>query len=234
VKVTPFRKRIAAFASLTLAMEIILYPETVSGEMTMLVASTASSMSSSLIIVYAISRMQRYRDDSELDNEVSNAFSSAFFYNSTGIPLSRSLRLSSDNLNRRAAAPFVNLANRLSLGQQFNEAFKSVKALSSSRAFAAGVKNIGAEVPRLVSLLAMRELALKSKLSGIESSMQRYSTMSMFVAVILPSFVLFSFIGSSVLFNSYAGAALIYPVLVCFLPAAYALSSLLISRGLNG
>ncbi len=225
--------RTIAFAFLTSALSLVLYaleyPQGAAG----VAGSITASAAASLAVVYAAAKIREYRENHEFEGQLSDSLSSAVFYNFSGLPLRKSIMLSTAQ-GSMAAGPLSRLANSLGLGQPFSEAFPSALSSSGLRAFATAEHGQPVTVSRIGSLVSMREHALKSRLAGMESSAQRYSTAGMFIAVILPSFVLFSFMGSAVMSGGAYVSALMYPVLVCVLPAVYAFSTMLVSRSLNG
>ncbi len=233
MRITSFLKRAAAVASLsgglTLALYAIEYPSNASW----IAASSVASISASLVIVYSISMARRSGERREFDNEISGSLSAAIFYNSSGIPLQRSIEMSV-GAKSLARQPLLQLARRIELGQRFHDAFFAIPSLAGSGAFGTASTHSEITIPAIGALVALRAQTNKAKAATLESSVQKYSTVGMFLAVILPSFVLFSFMGSSVLLNSASGSAFLYPVLVCALPAAYALCSMIVLRRLNG
>ena len=84
------------------------------------------------------------------------------------------------------------------------------------------------------SRVAAYMLAEKSRRSRIDETAQRYATFGMFVSTILPSFMIFAFIGDYVLAQSAAGLLFLSVGLLSAVPIIYSLGSTLMWRRLLG
>ncbi len=84
------------------------------------------------------------------------------------------------------------------------------------------------------SRVAAYMLAEKSRRSRIDEAAQRYATLGMFVSTILPSFMIFAFIGDYVLAQSASGLLLLSVGLLSVVPIAYSLGTGLMWRRLLG
>ncbi len=74
---------------------------------------------------------------------------------------------------------------------------------------------------------------LKRKRAEIEESAQRYATLNMFLSTILPSFLVFAFIGESILSQGGFGILLFSIVLLVLIPTAYAVGNVVMWRRLH-
>lgn len=96
----------------------------------------------------------------------------------------------------------------------------------------AGKGSIFAGPGELRHVVDSHELALGEKLSSLEAKSQRNATINMFVSTILPSFIIFAFIGSTIISGSAPSLLFFSIIMLAILPVAYALSYAELSRGL--
>ncbi len=192
----------------------------------------AAAVSASAIIMLSMIKIRKNRADFEKESDLSSVLSTAMFYNSSGMSLQKSLEFSINGKDADVDNAVSYLSRRIRMGMQLGDAFGSVDFLRRSKLYAAASSYITPDA--ISSLISMRELSLETMLSKLESSVQRYSTICMFTAVLLPSFALFAFIGSSLLGSSTINIEMLCITLLCVLPAVYALGSMTISKGLNG
>lgn len=82
--------------------------------------------------------------------------------------------------------------------------------------------------------LAAHELRLGERQSAIEESSQRYAITNMFISTIVPSFLVFAFIGSAILSPAGFSMLLFSVSLLIFIPLSYAIGNSLLSRRLYG
>jgi hypothetical protein len=80
--------------------------------------------------------------------------------------------------------------------------------------------------------LASHELHLGEMQSAIEESSQRYALINMFISTILPSFLVFTFIGTAILSQASINLLPFSVSLLIFIPLAYAVGNSLLSRRL--
>ena len=81
------------------------------------------------------------------------------------------------------------------------------------------------ETSQIRSFIDKSESHLMEKASAIESYSQRYATANMFLSTVLPSFVIFAFIGSSIISAAKPSMLLFSSVLLFALPVLYAAGS---------
>ncbi len=72
----------------------------------------------------------------------------------------------------------------------------------------------------------------ESRKTDIEEGAQRYATFNMFLSTVLPSFLVFAFIGDSILSHAYFGMLLFSFFLVFIMPVMYSAGSFLMWRRL--
>jgi hypothetical protein len=80
--------------------------------------------------------------------------------------------------------------------------------------------------------LAAHELHLSERQSMIEESSQRYAITNMFISTIVPSFLVFAFIGSAILSPTGPSMLLFSVSLLILIPISYAIGNSLLSRRL--
>ncbi len=78
------------------------------------------------------------------------------------------------------------------------------------------------------------ESELEEKKSGIASAMQRYATLEMFLSTIAPSFIIFGFVGESIISDSSINIMLLSVIMAVILPSVYALLNLAKAKRFNG
>ncbi len=218
---------------LTLALTFVLWNLSPTESLGGVATYGSAAAATSVVIVFSISKINGLQSMARQEDNLVSSLSSAIFYNSCGMPLQRAIELSVRGDPGRVSKTLICLSRKLRLGQSFSDAFVSTGILKNSKTFVNKGQNT-VTTAGIHSSISLRELLLAGKLSKIEESVQRYSTASMFAAVILPSFILFSLIGSSVMSAGSGSMDTIYLMLVCAVPALYSVCSLLISRRLNG
>ena len=80
--------------------------------------------------------------------------------------------------------------------------------------------------------LSAHELRLSEKRSVAEDSLQRYATISMFISTIVPSFLVFAFIGTAILSQASFNLLPFSVSMLILIPLAYAVGNSLLSRRL--
>ncbi len=84
----------------------------------------------------------------------------------------------------------------------------------------------------LSNLAAQYDDKMQVLSSTLASRMQRYSTANMFISTIMPSFVIFGFIGDLVISQKTIGISALVVILNLIIPFLYALSNFTMYRGL--
>src|SRR5208337_387426 len=104
------------------------------------------------------------------------------------------------------------------------KAFKDEALLKNLRL--SGAENLG----QMRSALAAHELHRSERQSEIEESSQRYALINMFVSTIVPSFLVFAFIGTAILSQASFNLLPFSVSLLIFIPFSYAIGNSLLSR----
>lgn len=191
------------------------------------------SFSSSFIIILCISIIEDAQKSKVLEEAFVNCLRSTIFYNSNGTPLAHALELSlTPSTPNPIKSEIRRTASRIQLGIDKPELFISPNLLKFCNTFKVSPGRV-TDVGGLGALLEAHDLHLNEQLSYIESSIQKFATANMFLAVIAPSFILFAFIGNSIISQGQSDLRLLYVLLLGVIPALYALSSLLFSRRIN-
>jgi hypothetical protein len=109
---------------------------------------------------------------------------------------------------------------------RFGENFENAMSIAGLDEFA----DVELDSDRSLALtIDKHELELKDKISKMKGSLQGHATINMFIATVLPSFIVFSFVGSAII-SGYSNLILISIALMIILPSVYA-GSLNIMRG---
>jgi hypothetical protein len=110
--------------------------------------------------------------------------------------------LSSDD--RDLSSALASIRNRMKFGQDFHEAVRSI--IFSGEAIAAVFRSLAEAYERnmdmYIAVKHVYDATLKKRLAEIEkayASVQKYSSISMVAGTIIPSFMLFAFIGYSII-----------------------------------
>lgn len=153
-------------------------------------------------------------------------------YNSRGVTSFHSLSQIIENSNvPDLKVGFAQVRMQARLGRRLGEAlerFFSEHEFSSSINFMDG----NAFIPSLRKFLALSSKSKSLSSSVALDSLQRNSTVNMFLSTLLPSFLLFIFVGTTVLSPSSIGLVLISLMVLIFVPSVYAISSTIFSRRL--
>ncbi|MDE1827863.1 MAG: hypothetical protein KGH65_01745 [Candidatus Micrarchaeota archaeon] len=128
-------------------------------------------------------------------------------------------------------AGFQSMARQIRLGRSLGESLESLfdrHTLNSNLNFSQDdVLHSG-----LRKFLALHSKAKERSSSIALDSLQRGSTVNMFLSTLLPSFLLFIFVGTSVISPSQTGLLFISVMVLIVVPSLYALSSTVFSRRL--
>jgi len=150
------------------------------------------------------------------------------YYRLNGLPLLQSIDRAAGLADvGRVRAELVLLARRIRLGDALESAAES---LSGLRSFPARKAADPFRPESLKAALAGYELETKARVSLVEAQSQRHATISMFLSTILPSFVIFAFIGSAIISEGTPDMLLFSVAMLVALPMVYAISYSQLSR----
>lgn len=156
----------------------------------------------------AISNKSRY------DSELTRTLQLLLHFKASGLPILSSL----DKAAEYAKLPSLkrslsNMSRRIKLGE-----------ISANRPLEIS------DTSKIKSMISLHELRLQEKVSIVESHSQSSATITMFLSTILPSFVVFAFIGTTIISNSLPNMLLFSIAMLLILPMAYAVSHAQLSR----
>jgi hypothetical protein len=133
-----------------------------------------------------------------------------------------------------SASDLRRIVDRASRGFKLGGSFLSHITSGEEFRDAALLKNLrlsGTDtLEQMRSALAARELHLSERQSAIEESSQRYALVNMFISTIVPSFLVFAFIGTAILSQASVNLLPFSVSLLIFIPLAYAVGNSLLSR----
>ncbi len=116
------------------------------------------------------------------------------------------------------------------LGGSFLEHFRSSEELGNYDLLPA--EHSDGTMKELHGITRAYEHALKGRVAEIEESAQRYATLNMFISTILPSFLVFAFIGGAILSQSGSGMLLFSLSFLVIIPLVYSAGNLIMQRRL--
>lgn len=189
--------------------------------------------SASLLIFMAWSKLKNAYNKSLLRNELSRSINSILHYKSCGIPSISAI----DKVLSTVEVPELKISlglikSRFILGE-IPETASRIQTIDDVIS-GPGKNKIFAEPGELRQIIDSHELAVGEKLSSLEAKSQRNATINMFVSTILPSFIIFAFIGSTIISGSSPSILSFSIIMLAVLPVAYALSYAELSKGLLG
>lgn len=152
-----------------------------------------------------------------------DALGSVLYYRSTGITSVSAL----EKASRSAEAPDLKealllLSRRRRLGEETDLSLDSVRGLREALPGNSRLANL--EPVAIKGVLDSYRMELAERVSRMESESQRHATISMFVSTILPSFVVFAFIGSAIISGSEPSVLPFELAMLVALPMVYAVS----------
>ncbi len=199
-----------------------------------MIIGIAFSSLAAVVLSLSLDSMRRTGIRRSIYGSLISSMNSALFYNASGIPLARSVRLcAKQNSPPQITLALTALSNKLRLGMSFSDSFASTPLITETGflkkqdADALGIDGIR-------EALNLHELNLNDQLSRIEASIQKYATANMFIAVLLPCFALFALISNYVISQGSNDPSIMYFVVLDIIPSMYVLGSLVLSRRLNG
>ena len=161
-----------------------------------------------------------------MDEELAKALSLFMYCTSRGMPSIKAIEKIQSEISDSATAPLLRRASkRMKMGEDLGEAAEH--AGFSCQSF-------------LVNALKAKPLAealeeyghrRKERLLRIKESSGMRATMSMFVSTIMPSFIIFAYVGGKVVYGAITGI-LPFSIGICImLPAIYAICASMLRRG---
>ena len=136
----------------------------------------------------------------DMQDQLIESLYSITYYRSKGISMHRTiLRVASSSKSQRVKNVLQKLANRMRLGETFGCAIANACKGTGMSFLEDLYGNEDGDYDSLVKLLSRYESNLTEQGVRAEQSLQQYSTISMFISTIIPSFVIFAFIGESIL-----------------------------------
>lgn len=155
------------------------------------------------------------------------------YYRSKGMPLYKTIiKVAGLPGSQHVKDVLRKLANMMRLGETFNSAAISVCKESGIDVIGDMYANKKGDYDSLVKVLSLHESNVSEQNVRIEQSLQQYSTISMFISTIVPSFVIFAFIGESLLSQGPESLLAFSSVMVLGLPFAYLVWGTFVKRRL--
>ncbi len=190
---------------------------------------TAVSLPASLLIAFLVLFAMRLMKRKVLNSQSGAAFldglmqsmEGLYHYRLSGISLDASVARLASEASGDLQESLSLLSRKMRLGGTLEDSFRSIDRLN--KALPAGSEPGGFGIGWLENAVISHETREDEKASRMEAGVQRHSTISMFISTILPSFVMFAFVGSSVISGSGAGLLPFALAMLAVLPFSYAL-----------
>jgi len=153
------------------------------------------------------------------------------FYRSSKKPLAAIIEsLSPQIKHHKLDAALKEVSARIKLGEQFGSALpKSLHAHGIDISISDYESNNW--YLQISNFIESYNNKQRSSISSLESSIQRNSTINMFISSVAPSFIIFMFIGNLIIYGNY-NITVIIVLLLFVLPFAYALGTAISTRRL--
>jgi|GEM_PF-2528455 hypothetical protein len=155
-------------------------------------------------------------------------------YNSNGLPLLASIEKVAAAVElAELKQDLLLLSRRMKLGERLEDSVNSINSLKEALTLRQDLP-VALDIAGISTTLSSYEIELKERLSVIEAACQRYATVNMFISTILPSFIIFSFIGGAIISNSAPSTLLFGTAMLIALPMVYSVSYARLSGRLIG
>ena len=227
---------IAPVALIAMVVGLALY--TIDGTTDAIIAFVYIAMAFPIALI-SESMLKRVADAEKarrLDEQIAESLYSMVYYKTKETPMYRILSRVSENAESSdVRSIFREISNRMKLGESFSAAIAFVgnsRGVRILKDFSAGGHSN--DYDSIVRVLNSYESAMVEKNTVLDASLQRYATINMFMSTVLPSFVIFIFIGETILAQGSGSMVPLSIVMVLVLPFAYLLGNLLIKRRLVG
>ncbi|MDE1845818.1 MAG: hypothetical protein KGH53_00845 [Candidatus Micrarchaeota archaeon] len=155
------------------------------------------------------------------------------YFNTLGSSLLGNLKVvGQTSLSENIRVGFRKVANRIRLGEEFSAALASAFANELNYLTIKLLPAKSGPISQLSRAVFEYDQLQKENSSTSLDALQRSSTISMFLSTLLPSFILFLFIGSSILSQAAPNLIIFSLVLLFAVPLVYAINSLSFARRL--
>lgn len=193
-----------------------------------------SLASGSLVYVILLlkRRIARFYRKREFRDELIRSMHSLLYYRVNGMPLVSSIEKVAELAETESLkSSFSLISKRIRLGEMLENPIASITEIREIIPRLGNGTGI-LDSSTIKSALRSYALAMQEKVSLIEAHAQRGATINMFVSTILPSFIIFTFIGATIISNSTPDILLFSIAMLIALPIVYAVSFAELSRGL--
>ncbi|MDE1851245.1 MAG: hypothetical protein KGH69_00965 [Candidatus Micrarchaeota archaeon] len=212
---------VIAVMELSLAMALFLCYVNGRISVSWFAAFEALSLGFSALLGFMATRARHSEISTNLRSAVIKRLRILSYYTNKGVGLCSSLeRLASGSDDAAVERLFLRIRNMVMMGCDFN------------RSLAAGAAGMGIalDVPAqgtIGKFLDNEEYAAEETAAQYEGSINRNALVAMFISAVLPSFLVFAFVGNTILSQRDANIFLFSVVMLVFLPLAYALGRML-------
>ncbi|MGI0141857.1 MAG: hypothetical protein ACREBF_04395 [Candidatus Micrarchaeales archaeon] len=164
------------------------------------------------------------------ENAVLEIFSQFLYYKNTGTSFQNALHyIYQTCTNSRIRTALKQIGRRLRLGEAFEETLPRFFNELNGKL---NLSYKGNFYDNLRKMIVRYSEERKSKTSSALDALQRNSTVNMFLSTLLPSFLLFLFVGTTILSQSGTNLAFISLMVLIVVPLIYTLSNVIFSRRL--
>lgn len=188
-----------------------------------------------LFLLVSLNKLSEFYFARKDENDLIDSLKQILYYGSTGSSMPTLLNLVTETAtSRKIKLGLIRVRARIQMGQDFFSSMQDVfsKELSELQISISGsTNNPLSQISRSVNL---HEESKREVGSTTLDSLQRGSTINMFLSTLLPSFALFTFVGGSILSQGPPNLILLSALLLILIPLLYALNMRSFARRLIG
>lgn len=214
-----------AILLLSLGLGLLLY--WVSGSQGFKYLLLFSTISGFLVLVICLLRRRigMIQGKEAFRSGLMRSMNAMLYYRESGLPLLHSIEKSAELAELRELRESLSvLSRRIRLGDTVENSVSVIERL----------KLVGLDLSAIKTMLSSYEIELRERISEIEAHSQGHATVSMFLSTILPSFVIFAFVGSTIISNAAPSLELFAMAMLVILPMVYSISYAELNKALIG
>ncbi len=214
---------ILAIASCSMSMALVISYVQGSSSTNLIIFNSLAYFSAFTLIAAAYRKHRQQSEYKDILEGLMKSLSRVSYYKSANLPEINSLGKAAASSPSKKVSRILNEAQkRMELGEDFFDAISD--ATSKDRQISENLnKYIKGGESSIEEALAIYESKKKSRMSQSNALMARYATCGMFVSTVAPSFVIFSFIGSMLISQSYSSIEFMSISLTAAIPVVYSM-----------
>ncbi len=232
MNVLPAAKVVACASLMAIA---VLFISGTSGIITAVIVFQLSLLFVSLL-AYMLRRSRTLSAERRLADELVESLRYVLFCRSKGMPTASALRLAGSKARQQRGRDILSVSSRrMALGDSLQQSLlRTVAPVPKDLRDSVVSADWSDDGKALGSMISSYGYALENRRARIEESVQRYATINMFLSTVVPSFIVFAFIGSALLSQREGSLLTLSIALLIALPVAYGVCNTMLSRRLFG